>query len=160
MTEMDGEALRNQVRQMKEYVLRNLPDLLEQFEANVIENGGHVHWVQDAAEANRIVKQLAREHQVELVVKSKSMVTEEIHLNEALEEQGIRAVETDLDEYIIQLDNEPPSHIVAPVIHKRLEDVADVFQRKLDIPPPLIPRPCAPLQEVYCAKTFWQPIWV
>ncbi|MBV7331968.1 iron-sulfur cluster-binding protein [Chloroflexi bacterium TSY] len=154
MTEMDGEALRNQVRQMKEYVLRNLPDLLEQFEANVIENGGHVHWVQDAAEANRIVKQLAREHQVELVVKSKSMVTEEIHLNEALEEQGIRAVETDLDEYIIQLDNEPPSHIVAPVIHKRLEDVADVFQRKLDIPPTLDPQAMCAVARGILRKDF------
>ncbi len=79
--------------------------------------------------------EIARQAKVQKVVKAKSMATEEIHLNEALEQAGIRVVETDLGEYIIQLDNEPPSHIVAPVIHKRLEDIAEIFQRELDMPP-------------------------
>lgn len=137
MGAVDGEQLRRQVRQMKEYVLRNLPDLLEQFEANVEANGGHVHWAQDAADANRILLDLARRHAVQKVVKSKSMVTEEICLNDALEGAGVKVVETDLGEYIIQLAGEPPSHIVAPAAHKRIEDIAAVMQEKLDMPPTL-----------------------
>lgn len=135
MAEIDGELLRTQTRQMKEYVLRNLPQLLEQFEETLTANGGHVHWARDAAEANAIVQQLAREKKVKTAVKSKSMATEEIHLNQALEALGIPIVETDLGEYIIQLDNEPPSHMVAPVIHKRLEEISQIFQEKLDMPP-------------------------
>ncbi len=137
MGAVDGQLLRRQVRQMKEYVLRNLPDLLEQFEANVEANGGHVHWAQDAADANRILLDLARRHAVQKVVKSKSMVTEEICLNDALEGAGVKVVETDLGEYIIQLAGEPPSHIVAPAAHKRIEDIAAVMQEKLDMPPTL-----------------------
>jgi L-lactate dehydrogenase complex protein LldF len=136
---VDGQLLRNQTRQMKEYVLRHLPDLLEQFEANVIANGGQVHWVRDAAEANRIVLDIARRTNTQKVVKAKSMATEEIHLNHALEEAGIEPVETDLGEYIIQLAGEPPSHIVAPVVHKRLEDISQLFQEKLDMPPTFDP---------------------
>jgi len=139
MGEVDGELLRTQTRQMKEYVLRNLPQLLESFEENLTANGGHVHWARDAAEANAIIQQLARENKVKTVVKSKSMATEEIHLNQALEAMGIPVVETDLGEYIIQLDNEPPSHIVMPVIHKRLEEISQIFQDKLDMPPTFDP---------------------
>ncbi|HXF59974.1 MAG TPA: LutB/LldF family L-lactate oxidation iron-sulfur protein [Caldilineaceae bacterium] len=136
---VDGQRLRSQTRQMKEYVLRHLPDLLEQFEANVTANGGQVHWARDAAEANQIILQIARRANVQKVVKAKSMATEEIHLNQALEEAGIVAVETDLGEYIIQLAGEPPSHIVAPVVHKRLEDISALFQEKLDMPPTFDP---------------------
>ncbi len=132
---VEGETLRDQTRQMKEYTLRHLPDLLEQFEENVRANGGHVHWARDAAEANQIILDLARHANAEKVVKSKSMATEEIHLNHTLEEAGITVAETDLGEYIIQLANEPPSHIVAPVVHKRLEDISQLFQEKLDMPP-------------------------
>ncbi len=139
MGAVDGPRLRDQTRQMKTYVLRNLPDLLEQFEANVQANGGHVHWAQDADEANRIVLDIARQHTVQKVVKSKSMVTEEIRLNPALEAAGMQVVETDLGEYIVQLAGEPPSHIVAPVAHKRIEDIAQVMQEKLDMPPTLDP---------------------
>lgn len=139
MGAVDGQLLRNQTRQMKEYVMRHLPDLLEQFEANVKANGGHVHWARDAAEANQIVLDIARRTNSQKVVKSKSMATEEIHLNHALEEAGMEAVETDLGEYIIQLAGEPPSHIVAPVIHKRIEDIAALFQEKLDMPATLDP---------------------
>jgi L-lactate dehydrogenase complex protein LldF len=87
---------------MKEHVLRNLPDLLEQFEAAVTANGGFVHWARDAEEANGIILEIARRHNVQKVVKGKSMATEEIHLNHALESAGMRAIETDLGEYIIQ----------------------------------------------------------
>lgn len=136
---VDGQRLRTQTRQMKEDVLRRLPDLLEQFEANVTANGGVVHWARDAAEANRIVLQIARQANIQKVVKAKSMATEEIHLNDALEAAGVLPVETDLGEYIIQLAGEPPSHIVAPVVHKRLEDISALFQEKLDMPPTFDP---------------------
>lgn len=136
---VDGPRLRSQTRQMKEYVLRHLPNLLEQFEAQVLANGGHVHWARDAAEANQTVLQIARTANTRKVVKSKSMVTEEIYLNHALEGAGMAAVESDLGEYIIQLAGEPPSHIVAPVMHKRIEDISQVMQEKLDMPATLDP---------------------
>ena len=124
MTAVDGEALRDQVRQMKESVLRHWPALLEQLESNLIANGVQVHWARDAAEANAIILDIARRANVKKVVKAKSMTTEEIHLNHTLEKAGMTAVESDLGEYIIQLNNEPPSHIVTPLIHRRLEDIA------------------------------------
>ena len=139
MGAIDGEKLRDQVRQMKEHVLRNWPALLEELEANVLANGGHVHWAADAAEANQVMLQLARQKGVKEIVKSKSMTTEEIYVNSAMEEMGIAVVETDLGEYIVQLDNEPPSHIIAPNIHKRIEDISAVFQRELDMPPTFDP---------------------
>ncbi|MCC6170392.1 MAG: iron-sulfur cluster-binding protein [Caldilineaceae bacterium] len=136
---VDGQRLRDQTRQMKEDALRRLPDLLEQFEDNITANGGTVHWARDAAEVNQIVLQIARRANVQKVVKAKSMATEEVHLNHTLEEAGIVPVETDLGEYIIQLAGEPPSHIVAPVVHKRLEDISALFQEKLDMPPTFDP---------------------
>lgn len=139
MAAVDGQRLRDQVRQMKEYALRNLPDLLEELEANITANGGHVHWASEGADVDRIVLEIARQANVRSVVKSKSMATEEIHLNHTLEQAGVKVVETDLGEYIIQLDHEPPSHIVAPVIHKRIEDISQIFQRELDMPPTLDP---------------------
>ncbi len=144
MNAIHGQMLRDQVRQMKEYVLRNWPDLLEQLERNLIANGAHVHWVRDAAEANEVILQIARRANVKKVIKAKSMTTEEIHLNHILEEAGMIAIESDLGEYIIQLNGEPPSHIVTPVIHRRLEDIAEIMQQKLDMPPTLDP-------EVMCA---------
>jgi L-lactate dehydrogenase complex protein LldF len=141
---VDGQRLRDQTRQMKEYVLRHLPDLLEEFEAKVTANGGQVHWAHDAAQANAILLEIAAKANVQKVVKAKSMTTEEIHLNAALEGAGMSVVETDLGEYIIQLAGEPPSHIVVPVTHKRLEDIAQIFEEKLDMPPTLDP-------EVMCA---------
>jgi len=136
---VDGQRLRVQTRQMKEDVLRRLPDLLEQFEANITANGGTVHWARDADEATQIMLQIARQANVQKVVKAKSMTTEEIHLNDAFEEAGVAVVETDLGEYIIQLAGEPPSHIVAPVVHRRLEDISALLQEKLDMPPTFDP---------------------
>ena len=140
MNAVDAPRLRNQVRQMKEYVLRNLPDLLEQLETNVTANGGHVHWAKEAVDVQRIVVEIARKANVQRVVKAKSMATEEVHLNQALQAAGMKVVETDLGEYIIQLAGEPPSHIVAPVIHRRVEEISDIFQRELDMQPTLDPQ--------------------
>ena len=135
MDAIDGQKLRSQVRQMKEHVLSNWPDYLQQLETNLTRNGCTVHWAEGVEDAQAIVKDIALQNSAKLVVKAKSMATEEIHLNHAMEEAGLRVVETDLGEYIIQLADEPPSHIVAPVIHKRLEDIAEIFQDKLDMPP-------------------------
>jgi L-lactate dehydrogenase complex protein LldF len=139
MSAVDSETLRSQVRQMKEDVLRNWPTLLEELEHNLTANGARVHWARDAAEANAIILEIARGANVKKVVKAKSMMTEEIHLNQHLAKAGIVAVETDLGEYIAQLNNEPPSHMVAPVIHHRVEDIAAIMQQKLDMPPTLDP---------------------
>ena len=154
LTAVEGQRLRDQTRQMKEDVLRRLPDLLEQFEANVVANGGHVHWARDAAEANRIILDIARQANVQKVVKAKSMATEEIHLNAALEAAGVTPIETDLGEYIIQLAGEPPSHIVAPVVHKRLEDIAQLFQEKLDMPPTFDPEAMCSIARVKLRQEF------
>ena len=140
LEELEAQRLRDQMRQMKAHTLRNLPELLEQFERNVVMNGGQVHWAENAEDANRIISELAEQHDVRKVVKSKSMATEEIHLNHHLEAQGITCVETDLGEYIIQLAEEIPSHIVAPVIHKRIDEISELFADKLSMPRTLDPQ--------------------
>ena len=133
-----GEALRQQAAEAKRRALRQLPDLLEQAEARLTENGFEVLWAEDAAEARQHVLDIVRQHQVRTIVKSKSMVTEEIALNDALIEAGLHVVETDLGEYIVQLNDEHPSHIVAPVIHKSKEDIHRIFQDKLEMPPDIV----------------------
>lgn len=121
---------RSHAAQIKWDAINHLDRYLEEFERKVIENGGHVHWAEDAAQARQIVLTLARQRGVSGIVKSKSMVTEEIHLNPALEAAGLRVVETDLGEYICQLRGEPPYHIVTPIMHLTKADVA----RTLDAP--------------------------
>lgn len=155
MTAVDGQRVRDEVRQMKEHTLRHLPEYLEQLEQNLIANGVIVHWAKDGVEAARIVREIGLQNSVESVVKSKSMATEEIHLNHALEEVGMTVVETDLGEYIIQINGEIPSHIVAPVIHKRLEDVAQIFQEKMDMPPTLDPEALCSAARVRLRKDFF-----
>ncbi|MGJ3239545.1 MAG: LutB/LldF family L-lactate oxidation iron-sulfur protein [Anaerolineae bacterium] len=130
-----GEALRQQASEAKRRSLRQLPDLLEQAEQRLTANGFTVLWARDAHEANQHVLKIAREHGAQTVAKSKSMLTEEIHLNQALELAQLRVVETDLGEYIIQLNHEPPSHIVAPVIHKTKAEIRDIFVRELGMTP-------------------------
>jgi L-lactate dehydrogenase complex protein LldF len=129
-----GEALRQQAAEAKRRSLRKLPALLEQAEAKMIENGMQVLWAEDAAEACKHVLSIARKHHVQSVIKAKSMVTEEISLNHALIEADIKVVETDLGEYIIQLNDEAPSHIIAPVIHKTKGQIRKIFQDKLKMP--------------------------
>ncbi|NIJ43248.1 L-lactate dehydrogenase complex protein LldF [Parvibaculum indicum] len=119
--------MRDRARDVKDHVLANLGDYLEQFEERVIANGGRVHWARNATEANEIIARLCAEANAKTVVKSKSMVTEELELNPHLEKQGIEVFESDLGEYIIQLRKEKPFHIVGPALHLTKEQVSDTF---------------------------------
>jgi L-lactate dehydrogenase complex protein LldF len=129
-----GEAMRQQAAEAKRRALRNLPDLLGRAESNMQSNGIQVLWAADADEANKLMLEIAERHGVESVAKSKSMVTEEIGLNHALENAGLEVVETDLGEWILQLNDETPSHIIAPVIHKTKEQVREIFIREMQMP--------------------------
>jgi len=122
------ESLRTALAAAKDRALAHLPHYLEQFEKNVIANGGQVHWARSASEAIAIVSRIAREAGVKRIVKSKSMLTEEIGLNAPLIRDGFEVVETDLGEYIIQLRDEPPSHIIAPAFHLSRADVTQSFR--------------------------------
>jgi len=124
----EWETLREQGRAIRDYALSNLDALLEQFERAVRAQGGQVHWARNAGEAREIVLGILRLHGARTVIKGKSMVSEEIGLNPFLEANGIVAVETDLGEYIVQLRQEPPSHIIAPAFHLNKEDVAKTFR--------------------------------
>jgi|YNPMSStandDraft_1061717.scaffolds.fasta_scaffold00880_7 L-lactate dehydrogenase complex protein LldF len=121
------EALREAGAQRKEAILAELDRHLEAFEAEVTRHGGVVHWARDGEEARRTILAICREANARVITKGKSMVSEEIGLNEALHEAGYRVVETDLGEYIIQLAAEAPSHIIAPAVHKTKEQIADLF---------------------------------
>ncbi|MBP5858173.1 iron-sulfur cluster-binding protein [Marivibrio halodurans] len=122
------DALRDQARDIKNHTIEHLDLYLERFEANVTANGGHVHWARNAAEARERIQEICRSVGARTVTKGKSMISEEIALNDALEEDGLEVVETDLGEYIIQLRREAPSHIIAPAIHVLKEQVADDFR--------------------------------
>ncbi len=133
------ELARQKAKNVKWKTIENLDTYLEQFEKNFTANGGKVIWAETAEEALQAILQICREKNTKQVVKAKSMVTEEIHLNDFLGEHGIDSVETDLGEYIQQLDGEPPYHIVTPAMHKSKEDVARVFHDKLGTEPNLSP---------------------
>src|SRR3990167_1340555 len=122
-------AIRDCAVRIKNHTLNNLDYYLEYFENQVVQSGGHIHWAVDAKEANEQVISICGTSNAKLIAKSKSMLTEEIQLNEALEKSGFKVVETDLGEYIIQLRHEPPSHIVAPAIHLLKEQVAETFYK-------------------------------
>jgi L-lactate dehydrogenase complex protein LldF len=128
----DWEQLREAGRALKERILNNLDHYLLQLEAAVQAAGGSVHWARDADEANRIVGDLIAAHGVDDVIKSKSLTTEEIELNEALAARGISAWETDLAQLIIQLGHDWPSHILVPAIHKNRAEIRELFLRTLD----------------------------
>ena len=130
----DADAVRDRARSIRLHTLSRLDEYLEQFEANVTSVGGQVHWASDAQEANEIVLDLARSRSVKRVVKSKSMVSEEIELNQALISGGLDVVESDLGEYIIQLAGETPSHIIAPAVHKTREQIGQLLADKLGVP--------------------------
>ena len=125
----EWEELRNLASQIKEHTLSNLAHYLELFEERATRNGAQVHWARDAHEHNQIVHDILTSHNVDLLVKSKSMLTEECDTRAFLGHRGIEVVETDLGERIQQLDNEPPSHIVGPAWQKTPQDVADLFHR-------------------------------
>src|SRR6476469_9129543 len=122
------EELREEGKAIKDHTLAHLDYYLELYERNVTAAGGQVHWARDAAEARAVVLEICRAAGAKIVTKGKSMVAEEIALNDHLEQNGITPVETDLGEYIIQLRHEPPSHIIAPAIHLMKEQVADTFR--------------------------------
>jgi L-lactate dehydrogenase complex protein LldF len=130
---------REHAKNIKWRAIENLDAYLELFEKNITARGAKVLWAQTAEEALEYVGQICKEKNCTTLVKSKSMVTEEIHLNHYLEKQGIESVETDLGEYIQQLDGEPPYHIVTPAMHKSKEDVAKLFAEKLGTPTNLTP---------------------
>ncbi len=125
------EGIRELARTIKQHTLENLGGYLEQFVANARRRGTRFHFAPDAAAARRIIAEIARGHGAKLAVKVKSMTTEEIHLNESLEAAGVKTVETDLGEFIVQLDHDRPSHIVTPIIHKDRKQVAAAMQREL-----------------------------
>ncbi|PYE49002.1 LutB/LldF family L-lactate oxidation iron-sulfur protein [Deinococcus yavapaiensis] len=127
----DWEALRDEGARIKDHVLANLGEYLLDLEASVKRRGGHVHWARDAEEAREIVAKIAASHGAREVIKVKSISTDEIELNAALERHGIRAIETDLAELIVQLADDRPSHILVPAIHKGRAEIRDLFRAKL-----------------------------
>jgi L-lactate dehydrogenase complex protein LldF len=131
----EWEQLRELASAIKAHTLTNLADYLEQFERNATANGMVVHWARDAAEHNQIVHDILSQRGVTLLVKSKSMLTDECEMRPYLEQRGVTIVETDLGERIQQLDDEPPSHIVVPAVHKLRADVAEVFGRTIGTDP-------------------------
>ncbi|MEN9765857.1 MAG: hypothetical protein RL397_1812 [Pseudomonadota bacterium] len=135
MTEIDFEATRDAAVERRNRAIDNLDIWLELFEKKATEQGAKVLFAENAAQASDLVVQIAKKHKVKTVTKSKSMVSEEMALNEALRQAGVEPVETDLGEYILQInDNEAPSHIIAPVIHKDKEEISDLFARVHDKP--------------------------
>ncbi|MFN8481835.1 MAG: LutB/LldF family L-lactate oxidation iron-sulfur protein [Anaerolineae bacterium] len=134
------QALRQAGHDLRMHAIDHLDTYLEQVEQRVTEAGGYVHWARDAAEAQRIVLDIAQQHGVRRVVKSKSMATEEIELNHALQAADISVVETDLGEYIIQLAGVTPSHIIVPAVHLTKEGIADLFNAKLGVQAPPDPK--------------------
>ena len=131
----EWEELRSLASAIKEHTLTHLADYLEEFERKATENGAKVHWARDAAEHNQIVFDILSARNARTLVKSKSMLTEECDMRPFLEKRGIEVIETDLGERIQQLDDEPPSHIVVPAVHKLRGDVAEVFARTLGTEP-------------------------
>jgi L-lactate dehydrogenase complex protein LldF len=127
----EWEALRSTAAAIKAHTLTRLADYLEEFERNATANGVQIHWARDGAEHNAIVHGILAERGVTRLVKSKSMLTEECHLNGYLEARGIEVTDTDLGERIVQLRGEPPSHIVLPAIHLKKEEIGELFHEKL-----------------------------
>ncbi|MCP4008656.1 MAG: iron-sulfur cluster-binding protein [Proteobacteria bacterium] len=141
------EQLREQGKTLRNHVLSNLDYYLERYEAAVEKHGGKVHWAETSEDAQKIVRDICKRVDAKLVIKGKSMISEEIALNEALEGDGLDVVESDLGEYILQLAKESPSHIIAPAIHKTKAQISDLFynahqelgyDKKLDTVPDLV----------------------
>jgi L-lactate dehydrogenase complex protein LldF len=139
----DSDRLRDHAKRIKEHTLAHLDRYLEQLESSVQRAGGRVHWANDAEEARQIVLAIARQTNSRVIVKSKSMTSEEIHLNPALEKAGLEVVETDFGEFIIQLAGERPSHLVAPAVHHTRESISRLLSRHTGETLPDEPAPLA-----------------
>ncbi len=129
---MKKKNIRDLSEAIRKRCLSKLPDLLEQLETNCKRNGIQVHWAEDADEANRIIAGIAQSHNASTIVKGKSMVSEEVELNHEMEKLGIECLESDMGEYIVQLDGDKPSHIIMPAIHKNKQEVSDTFEHNLN----------------------------
>lgn len=127
----DGEALRDAARRIRAHTIAHLDRYLVQFSEQAERRGCQLHWADTAADASRIVVEIAQANGISLAVKSKSMVSEEIELNAAFESAGIRVVETDLGEFVVQVGGDTPSHIIMPIVHRSREYVAALFRDKL-----------------------------
>lgn len=125
----EWQRIRDEARDMKNHVLDNLDHYLLRYEQSVTDNGGHVHWAETSADAGEIIVDICKKADAKTVAKGKSMVGEEAEVNRRLEEVGIAPIETDLGEYIIQLAEEPPSHIIAPAVHKTKEQISELFHK-------------------------------
>ncbi|MDY0935599.1 LutB/LldF family L-lactate oxidation iron-sulfur protein [Pseudomonas viridiflava] len=129
----EREDLRSLGNAIRARALSKLPDLLEQLERNLIRNGVQVHWAETVEEANAIVMSIVEAHEAKQVIKGKSMVSEEMEMNDFLGERGIECLEADMGEYIVQMDHEKPSHIIMPAIHKNAGQVGKLFHEKLGV---------------------------
>jgi L-lactate dehydrogenase complex protein LldF len=127
----EEKQIRDTAEAIRQRCLSKLPQLLEQLETNCLANGIQVHWAEDAAQANKIIADIAQHHAATRIIKGKSMVSEEIELNHEMSKLGIECLESDMGEYIIQLDGDKPSHIIMPAIHKNKQQVSDTFDRHL-----------------------------
>jgi L-lactate dehydrogenase complex protein LldF len=148
------QALRQAGHDLRLHAITHLDHYLARLEEQVTCAGGHVHWARDAAEARQTVLEIARQHGVRRIVKAKSMATEEIHLNHALQTAGMEVLETDLGEYIIQLAGVGPSHIIVPAVHLTKEGIADIFRQKLGIDAPPDPQRLAEIARVRLRQAF------
>jgi len=128
------ELAKERASKIKQNVINNLENYLTEFEGNFNKGGGKIIWAQNKEEVIEKVKKIIEKHNVKSIVKSKSMTTEEIDFNESFEKEKVEILETDLGEYIVQLDNEKPYHIVTPAMHKSKEDIAELFNRKFNTP--------------------------
>jgi L-lactate dehydrogenase complex protein LldF len=150
----DYQELRTQANAIKRHTIENLDFYLEEFERNVTARGGKVIYCKDGTEVSDFVLSLARERGAQLIVKSKSMTTEEVVLNERLEHNGLESVETDLGEYILQLAHQRPYHIVAPALHMTRYDVADLFTKTLHVPRESVPEKQTALARAVLREKF------
>jgi len=133
------DLAKDRAARIKRNVVNDLEYYLKEFEMNFSKNGGQIIWAENAADANKAIKNIAKLHNVKNVVKSKSMITEEIELNQHLEDVGIESLETDLGEYIVQIAGEKPYHIVTPAMHKSKEDIAALYHEKFNTPKDFTP---------------------
>jgi L-lactate dehydrogenase complex protein LldF len=153
----DWQDLREAGRQIKDRVMRHLPEFLEQLETSITSAGGVVHWARDATEANQIISGIVRSHNAREVIKVKSITTDEIGLNDALEKVGIQAIETDLAELIVQLAHDHPSHILVPAIHKNRAEIRVLFLKALKLEPNELtdnPKALADAARTYLRRKF------